>query len=297
MITVILRGGLGNQMFQYATGIGIAKHNHTSLAIDATYLNDRSPRGNFTRRFYSLDIFAAEPKLTALSKISERVPVPALWLGMDFAAVFAGELFGGKFFKETKGHMFDERVFNAGSSASLWGFWQTEKYFIGAEDEVRAAFRFSAPGNEALVRAREEISRENAVALHVRRGDYLLPKYSKVYGATDTSYYDAAIAYVAARVSSPKLFVFSDDIAWCKEHIRAPFPVAFMTDETAGPKASGHLELMSLCKHNIIANSSFSWWGAWLNNNPGKIVIAPKKWEAAIATDAIDTIPAGWVTL
>ncbi|HEY5220744.1 MAG TPA: alpha-1,2-fucosyltransferase [Candidatus Paceibacterota bacterium] len=297
MITVILRGGLGNQMFQYATGIGIAKHNLTSLAIDAAYLNDGSPRGNFTRRSYSLDIFAVKPRLTALSKISEKAPVPALWLGMDFAAAFAGELFGRKFFSEKKGHLFDEQVFNVGNTAVIWGFWQTEKYFIQAEDEVRAAFRFPAPGNEAIVRAKDEVSRVNAVALHVRRGDYLHPKYSKVYGGTDTSYYDAAIAHMAARVKSPTLFVFSDDIAWCKEHIKAPFPVVFMADETAGSKASGHLELMSLCKHNIIANSSFSWWGAWLNENQGKIVVAPKKWEEGLAADAIDTIPAGWVTL
>lgn len=298
MITVILRGGLGNQMFQYASGLGIAKSNGTDLVLDATYLNDRSPRGSFTRRNYCLDIFDMKPKLTRLSNISARVPIPGLWLGMDFAGTVAGDLVGlHEFLREKKNYVFDKGVFGGGNSSVLWGFWQTEKYFAGAEAEVRAAFRFKPSGNEAIAKAREAILHSNAVSLHVRRGDYLLPKFAKFYGATDVSYYEKALAYIAERVTSPKIFVFSDDIAWCKEHIKTPFPLTFMGDDTAGAKASGHLELMSLCKHNIITNSSFSWWGAWLNENPGKIVIAPQRWSVDGCDERCDVTPEGWIKL
>lgn len=298
MINVFLRGGLGNQMFQYASALGIAKKEGTTLTLDTTFLNDRFPRPQFTYRNYDLDIFDIRPSFTLLSGVSAQMPIPGLWLGLDLAIAEAASLLGfKKLLKEKKDYVFEDDVFEHRGSCTLWGFWRTEKYFEHAKEEVRAAFKFKLSEDPAIVEAKKDIIASNAVALHVRRGDYLLSKYSKVYGATDTSYYDAAIAYMAARVKSPKLFVFSDDIAWCKEHIKASFPVAFMTDTTAGAKASGHLELMSLCKHNIIANSSFSWWGAWLNENPGKIVIAPKKWEEGISTETVDAIPAGWVTL
>ena len=296
MITVILRGGLGNQMFQYASGLGIAKKNGTTLALDSTYLNDRSPRGNFTRRNYDLDIFETDPDRTLLSKISAKFPLPVVWLGADFFGAIAGDFLGiRKFFRERTDFAFDQETFNAGQSAILWGFWQNEKYFDGAKDEVRAAFRFKKSNNEAFLEAKKNILAVNAISLHVRRGDYTLPKYLKVYGATDTSYYDRAIAYISERVDSPHFFVFSDDIDWCRNNIKTSAPVTYMDDATAGRKASGHLELISLCKHNIIANSTFSWWGAWLNQSPGKIVVAPKRWHADLTKG--DLISEQWIKI
>jgi Glycosyl transferase family 11 len=298
MVTVFLRGGLGNQMFQYAAGLALAKKQGTSLLLDTTFLNDRFPRKQFTYRTYDLDVFDIKPKFTLLSEVSAQMPIPGLWLGLDLVAIKGADIFGTqKLLKEKKDYVFQEAVFNENTSALLWGFWNTEKYFDDAQNEVRDAFRFRPSENAAIIAAKKEIVNSNAVALHVRRGDYLLPKHAKVYGTTDVSYYDRAIAYMAERVKSPTFFVFSDDIEWCRENIKTSFPAVFMTDETRGPKASGHLELMSLCKHNIIANSTFSWWGAWLNANPEKIVVAPKAWDQGSLDQKKDVIPQGWVTI
>jgi hypothetical protein len=131
----------------------------------------------------------------------------------------------------------------------------------------------------------------------VRRGDFAALKVvERLMGKTDLSYYDRAVHYIGERILKPEFFVFSDDIAWCRENLRLPFPATFAPPESAGPKDAFHLELMSLCKHHIIANSTFSWWGAWLNRNPQKIVIAPRRWYAGAAT-AGDIVPENWIKM
>lgn len=268
MVKVILRGGLGNQMFQYAAGLDLALARKTQLVLDTTYLNDRFPRRQITYHRYDLDIFKIEPQFTLLSKVSRAVPVPGLWLGFDLV-----------------GHLFD---------GSLWGFYQSEKYFKDHEEAVRTAFRFRHALEGEAKKLQEEIKNTNAVSIHVRRGDYTLPKYKKIYGATDAAYYEKAIEYVSTRVESPQFFIFSDDIDWCKKNIKAPVGSVYVTRSSEGPKASFHLQLMSLCKHNIIANSTFSWWGAWLNANPEKMIVAPRRW---LMGSREDIVPASWTQL
>jgi hypothetical protein len=275
MVTAILRGGLGNQMFEYAAGLNLALKNKVGFVLDTTYLNDRFPRREFTYRAYDLDVFDIKPDFTLFSKVSAAIPIPGVWLGADFALSAMVRACGG---------------------TVLWGFYQGEKYFAGEKEAVRAAFRFRQPlaGEAALIA--ETIKWGDSVSLHVRRADYVTFKNNeKLFGKTDVSYYERAAAYVAERVGGAHFFVFSDDIAWCREHIKLPFSTTYMDDASRGPKAAFHLELMSLCKHNIIANSSFSWWGAWLNNNPGKIVVAPKRWSLSGASD--DIVPSGWIRI
>jgi hypothetical protein len=297
MITIFIRGGLGNQMFQYALGLNLAKKNKTELAIDATFLHDRFPRPQFTYRTYDLDVFDIHPRFTTLSKISGAVPIPGVWLGLDLGLVSAGNALGiQKLVREKTPLVFDPAVLEAGRRTVLWGFWQSEKYFTDIANEVRAAFRFRRPFEGEAARLAEKIASCNSVSLHVRRGDYLLPKYRKEYGDTDTVYYDRALAYVAERSASSTIFVFSDDIAWCRENLKLPFPAVYVDDASRGPKSAFHLELMSLCENNIITNSSFSWWGAWLNRNPKKIVVAPKRWNLASEGQG-DAVPASWITL
>lgn len=296
MVTVLLRGGLGNQMFQYAAGLGFAKKYGARLALDTALLNDRFPRRQITFRTYDLDVFALTPKFTTLSKISSKIPVPGLWIAADLALIWLRDAFGiQKIIKGEQERFFGPDVSRAGGNVVLWGFWQTPKYFVGAETEVRSAFRFHHALQGKAVDIAREIERTNAVALHVRRADYLLPKYKGLYGDTDVGYYEKAVRYVAGRVKDLTFFVFSDDIAWCKEHFHFPLPTTFVDRSSEGPKSSFHLQLMSLCKHNIIANSSFSWWGAWLNRNPRKIVVAPKQWTSASRSD--DVIPESWIRI
>jgi len=295
MVVVALRGGLGNQMFQYAAGLAAARAAGVPLKLDTVYLNDRFPRPSFSPRTYDLDIFYVESQMTRLSRASSSFPVPGFWLGLDLALVHAKNALGiGKVLKEKRGFVFDPEVTSGTKELFLWGFWQTPKYFSGIEDELREAFRFVHPLDGDAARIAEDIKNTNSVSLHVRRADYVLPKYRNTYGETNLSYYDKAVQSMAQKVADPKFYIFSDDIAWCKENIKLSFPVEYIERSSEGPKASHHLQLMSLCKHNIIANSTYSWWGAWLNQNPGKHVIAPAVWHVGEQAGDDDIIPAGW---
>ncbi len=296
MIKVILRGGLGNQMFQYAAGLAVAKRNNDRVVLDATYLNDRFPRRQFTYRHYDLDVFAIEPVFARLSNISEQIPLPGVWLGADLALAMAEDRFGTRFIKERKAYVFDPDVFRAGPrGAVLWGFWQNPRYFKDIEEGVRSAFTFREPLAGEAARIAGEITNTNSVAIHVRRGDYTLPKYRGTYGDTNTAYYRDAIDRIRGRVKDPVFFVFSDDPGWCRENLKIEGSVTYLDRSSAGPKDAFHLRLMSLCKHNIIANSTFSWWGAWLNRNPEKTVVAPEKWYVDSAGN--DFIPTDWIKL
>jgi len=293
MIQIILRGGMGNQMFEYAAGLSLAKKYNTDLVLDTTFLSDRFPRKNFTYRRYELDAFAIAPRFTVLSKVSDAVPIPGVWLGLALGTAKANDIFRTrKFIKEENEGHFDPSVLEVGGNVCLWGYWQSEKYFADIKDEVAQAFTFSG----ALPPAAEEIAREikstNAVALSVRRGDYVNAVNAKIFGGTDLAYYERAISYIAERVPSPCFYIFSDDVAWCRENIKPPFPVVYIPSDIEGRFA---MRLSSLCKHQIIANSTFSWWGAWLNRNPEKIVVAPKRWHAGMEQD--DVVPEGWMRI
>ncbi len=297
MVTVFLRGGLGNQMFQYAAGFALARRNNAPLALDTTFLNDRTPRRQFTYRTYDLDVFTVEPRFTSLSKASSRAPIPGVWLGLDLTGIAARNALGTqKLIKENEAQGFDPEVLHAKGDVLLWGRWQNPRYFEDAAEELREReFRFRIPLEGGAKTLGEEISATNSVGIHVRRGDYLLPVGQALYGATDLAYYERAVAYMAGKVSNPHFYVFSDDQAWCRENLKlSAGPMTFVDDSSAGPKSSFHLRLMSLCKHNIIANSTFSWWGAWLNRNPEKIVVAPGKWMINGANGQ-GIVPEAWV--
>lgn len=298
MIVIFLRGGLGNQMFQYALGRNLARKYGAELVFDTTFLADRFPRGGVTFYNYDLDVFGIVPRRTALSKIAGAFPVPGVWLGIDLLAIKARDMLGIRKIYKERSTAFDPEVLRAGGNALLWGFWQSEKYFKEVGDELRRAFRFVTPLAGEAVRIAEEMQRTNSVSLHVRRGDYVTAKnVVKLMGGTDIDYYRRAIAHVAGRVKGPHFFVISNDPAWCRENLGTSFPTTYLDNATAGPKASFHLELMSRCKHNVIANSTFSWWGAWLNANPKKIVVAPKKWFADPAVPGEDIVPGDWTAV
>jgi hypothetical protein len=299
MVTVVLRGGLGNQMFQYAIGFAAAHQQGVPLVLDTTYLNDRFPRKQFTFRVYDLDIFDLSPKFTTLSKISTVVPIPGLWLGINFGLIKIKNILGIKeAVNEKKEFVFDASALNAGKNVSLWGYWQSPKYFESVENELRSVFRFKHPLEGEAKDLANQIAATNSVSLHVRRGDYVKFKsVAEMMGGTDLSYYDRASRYIGERVTQSHFFIFSDDIEWCKQNIKLSFPVTYVSSSSSGPKSAYHLQLMSLCKNNIIANSTFSWWGAWLNGNPGKIVVAPKQWHINGSETKDDVIPKNWNTL
>jgi len=294
MVTVLLRGGLGNQMFQYAAGLAFAKREGTRLMLDTTFLNDRFPRPRFTYRTYELHTFLIDPQFTRLSKMSSAVPVPGVWLGFDLAFAVAGDVTGIRpMLRESR---FDLAESSSGKNVILWGFWQSEKYFMDAREEVRAAFRFRSPLTGDALRMADQIKRTNSVSLSVRRSDYTKSFHVKQFGDTNLDYYRRAIDHIAQKVASPHFFIFSDDIAWCREHIKPPFPTVYVSDALRGSKWGFAMQLSSFCKHQIIANSTFWWWAAWLNDNPQKIVIAPKRWFNREAAGK-DIVPSEWMSV
>lgn len=175
----------------------------------------------------------------------------------------------------------------------LLGYWQSERYFSSVPDVIRKTFRFDEPPsghNRALA---DEISAGQAVSLHVRRGDYVSDrKTSQIMAACTPAYYRSAIELIAKRVERPVFYVFSDDVMWAKQHLPTTHKLVFV-EHNRGIESYRDMQLMSLCRHHVIANSSFSWWGAWLNHRPEKIVVAPRHWFQG-PTDTSDLIPAGW---
>jgi len=175
----------------------------------------------------------------------------------------------------------------------LSGYWQCEKYFIDFRQEVLDLFQFPDQQiNLASRNLQEQMRREQAVAVHVRRGDYLLPENSRKYGNICTlQYYKNAMQYMKKKVPNARFYFFSNDPGWVRENLANGDSV--IVDCNHGKENYLDMYLMSQCSHNIIANSSFSWWGAWLNQNPDKIVISPQRWFSHLA--ASDAICEDWV--
>lgn len=178
----------------------------------------------------------------------------------------------------------------------LSGYWQSEKYFRAMASVIRTDFTFKSSLVNLNAELADQIAKVNAVSLHVRRGDYVKNKKTNAtHGLCSLDYYRGAIRYVSGRVKQPCFFIFSDDISWVKDNLKMDFPCHYV-DHNQGVESYNDMRLMSLCKHHIIANSSFSWWGAWLNSNPDKIVVAPRKWFVNLH-DVNDLFPQGWLTL
>lgn len=192
----------------------------------------------------------------------------------------------------------DEKLFSTfRDNCYFTGFFQSEKYFIDIKEIIKREFTLIHPLKPATLDALIKIEEAPLpVSLHIRRGDYVADtKTSSVHGVCDLEYYDKAIETITSGYPEATFFVFSDDIQWAKENLHTGFPVAFVSNSDIPDYEELHL--MSTCKHNIIANSSFSWWGAWLNPNPEKIVIAPKKWTNKIPDGHPYIIPELWTRI
>lgn len=292
MIVVQLCGGLGNQLFQYALGRTLALKYNTDLRFDTSLFAGAVARGE-TPRSYRLEHYQVKgrplDKFTnlLLPPFPRRVPK---WL--SWCPRWPGMV---KRVSE-QGHGFNPSVMDCGRAAYLAGYWQTERYFERYAEHIRADLQLKEP---LSVRRQEIIARigqEEAVSIHVRRGDYVTnPNASAYHGTCSAEWYDAAISEMRKRTRSARFFVFSDDPAWVRDHLNTPADTVFI-DPQDDDREYEDLHLMSKCRHHIVANSSFSWWGAWLNASPEKIVIAPKQWFLA-EPDPGDRIPASWIRL
>jgi hypothetical protein len=261
-------GGLGNQMFQYAAGLGLAERLGTRLLVDASWFFP-APDPD---RSYELSAFGIEPTIGLADRLRLALRRKTVHREPHYA--------------------YDPLLETLRGAVVLDGYWQHERYFAHCAAAVREAFRFRQalpPGHARLL---EEIEAEESVSLHVRRGDYTAPKRQRRFGLLPLAYYEAALAHIQERVPAARFTVFSDDLDWCREHLgEERFRYC-----PAGTGAED-MRLMAACKHNIVANSSFSWWGAWLNPSRAKIVVAPKEWFQEPTLKDASPAPPAWIRL
>jgi hypothetical protein len=192
---------------------------------------------------------------------------------------------------------FSPEVLTFKDGVHLTGSFQSEKYFKDIEQVIRKDLRFKKDffGRDGAV-YKEQISKLNSVGLHIRRGDYLT---SPLHNVCTMGYYIKSVEYMRGQLASPHFFVFSDDIQWCSEHLNIS-NCSFVNVKASRKNPISDLQLMSLCKHHIISNSTFSWWAAWLSGRHDKIVVAPHRWfnaERMNARALQDTIPPDWVRM
>ena len=297
MIVVKLMGGLGNQMFQYAAGRRLAQHHNTQLKLDISFLESKQ-EGN-TPRTYKLKHLNINENIatpTEINTIKQKGTNLRQNLIRRLCHMIGLPNIRPNVYSERHFH-FDPAFLIAPENIYIEGYWQSEKYFKDIEIIIRKEFSVKSPLVGKNRELAELINITDSVSFHVRRGDFVADsKTMATHGVCGAEYYARCVEKIASEVKAPLFFVFSDEPAWTRDNIRLPFPMAVVEHNTQD-NGSEDLRLMSLCRHNIIANSTFSWWGAWLNRNPEKIVIAPEKWFNDTSINTKDLIPDGWVKL
>lgn len=285
MVVVYLQGGLGNQLFQYAAGRRLAVRHGCDLVINPYWFGN--PKERETRR--DLELYDFNVKARVANGFEQK-----LWRLMHTRL---GGLWG-RLFSMSRLHergVDRRREFAvAPDNSYLVGFWQCEDYFSEIREIILDEFTLSSPATIYIKQLADEMDSCNSVALHVRRGDYLTNKTAaNFHGVCPISYYMEAVSIIAERVSEPVFYIFSDDIEWARNHLQFDCPAKFM-DSSSLRRAASDIFLMSKCRHHIIANSSFSWWGAWLKRYEEGIVIAPTPWFRA-QTNVPKIVPDRWL--
>jgi len=295
MVITKIIGGLSNQMFQYAAGRGVAYRNNTPLKLDITGFGKL---GGYTRWEYGLHIFTIKQDFAAPEEVGRLGNTNANFvqkLRSNVRAIFAPR---NRPHRVAEKHFhFDPEVYRAPDQSYLAGYWQSEKYFSDIEDIIRKDFTFKQEPDEKNKKIIHQIRGGDTVSVHIRRRDYVTdPATAKVHGTCPLDYYRQAIALIVQKITAPKFFVFSDDIVWAQHNLKF-IASAFFVDHNQQRQDYEDLRLMSYCHHHIIANSTFSWWGAWLSTHHDKVVIAPRQWFQNTNIDTRDLIPSNWITL
>lgn len=278
MVISKIVGGLGNQMFQYAIAKSISRKNNISFCLDLEAFK------TYKLFDYKLDNFNIENYKASISEIKAFNGDSSIY------SKIKRELHLSKYFyKEKKRHIFDDEVFKY-KNIYLSGYWQNEEYFIDIKDELINDFKPIIKMSDYVQKLHDKILKFNSVSIHVRRGDYI--KHPEI-GLTDIGYYKSAIDILNSKLSNPVYFIFSNDIRWCKNNFKF-LDNYYIVDETDNEIED--FTLMRGCNHNIIANSTFSWWAAWLNNYVERIIIAPNKWRADTENSSF-WLPSKWMKI
>ncbi len=291
MILIELLGGLGNQLFQYAAAKRLSIEKNLLLKLDIQGFQ------SYTLRTYKLNHFAVTAEIATTEEINyftnpSIVGKASRWVERRFFPFY-----NRRIYYEQKQFQFEPEFLQTRKNVYLRGYFQSEKYFKPIENLIRQEFTIKTPPNDTNVEMAQRVGEVNAVSLHIRRGDYVSNSTTNaVHGVLSLDYYHQAAKQIAVSVPQPHFFIFSDDPTWVSENLKLAYPMTFVDHNDASHDYED-LRLMSLCKHHIIANSSFSWWGAWLAEFPDKMVFAPKRWVNNPNVTALDILPTGWQPL
>jgi len=280
-IIVWIAGGLGNQLFQYAAARSLANSHHRQLVIDPLF----SLKPN--RRRYKLNRYRIQAKFLSLNDL--------LLIKQKKYPFFKHFTVDGKQFVEVDETTLIDEVENHPDILYMRGYWQDERYFVKFRTEILNEIALRRQPPLPIQTLGKNMAQEESVSIHVRRGDYLLnSEVNSIFGVLPTTYYKNAIWKIQEQVRNPVYYIFSDDIDWVNKHF---FPeLKKQIINIAGRERDVYeLWLMNQCRHNIIANSSFSWWGAWAGTYPGKIVIAPERWAIKELGSLSNIIPDRWI--
>lgn len=288
MVIVQLLGGLGNQLFQYAAARRLAYERGLPLKLDMSAFQ------SYTLRTPKLHHFNISAEVASSDEI-QRFIKPGIfgkgtrWISRNLIPVSHRHIY-----RESRLYHFDQEFLRLPDDVYLQGYFQSELYFIPIEDVIRRDLTVITPPSDINQAMMQKIASTDAVSLHVRRGDYANdPKTKAYHGVLSLDYYREAIKLAAESVVTPHFFMFSDDVSWLREQFDLNYPHTLI-DHNDSDHDYEDLRLMSLCKHHIIANSSFSWWGAWLCQCPGKKVYAPNRWLTDTTISTEELIPMEW---
>lgn len=290
MIVVKLSGGFGNQLFQYAAGLSLSKHNNVDLKVDISTLNAPDTVTGTIRKADILYLInpptiASEAEIIRYKSQSHHKKLAEKLLPFYKRQVY----------KEAS-NKFDKMFFSAGANKYLLGNRQSEKYFKPYENHIKNNIILSGEIVFPLIKFSETLKEQNSVSIHIRRGDYLTPVAMEWLGLLPISYYKNSINTILAKIPNAVFYIFSDDIDWVKNNLIIENEHHFVSNNIS-KTAMEDFFLMSCCRHNIIANSTFSWWAAWLNDYEEKTIIAPKRWYNMDKLNNSDLIPANWIKL
>lgn len=288
MKIVYFYDGLGNQMFQYAFYKKLKKKDKNIYGNLNFYKKNGIHNGYELKKIFNIDIENDKKEndffnLSIRKNIFQRIINKVL---NSLNILLYIENWGENNINKIIGKKFIRYYF---------GWWQSEKYFKDISEEIKLDFKFPEFKNEKNIELKNKILNSNSVSIHIRRGDYQKNIY--LGGLAPLAYYKAAIEYIVKIVENPIFYIFSDDVEWCKENLKINFLTHYI-DWNKGKESFRDMQLMSLCKHNIIPNSTFSWWGAWLNSNPNKIVIAPERWfNKCLKWNYSNIVPETWIKI
>lgn len=288
MIIVKIYGGMANQLFQYAAGYALSLKNGVPLKLDISYPHELNTD---TKRVFELNKFLIDYELASREEIQQIFKFRKIDYVWNKLMPSSKKRFYGE-----KQIGYDDDFFKLGSQVYLRGYFQSEKYFLDCKSFIFEQFIFRNVAYDDMHLFLEKLNQQKTVALHIRLGDYLQLSANSIMAPFDLAYYKRAIEYIQKQVDDPVFLVFSDQILLAKQLLTIEANLLFV-DASISKSADEDFVLMQSCQHQIITNSTFSWWAAYLNQKSGKIMVAPQKWYKDHFGDATHLYPDNWVVI